>query len=220
MRIDKQIERMLKAWVNIMIDSYSTFTDPEFEDWFRQVIRTAIDDPMVDMIAAQNGLVADDLLRNLQVVGRGNLGKYPHDSWEVPEALHYPDEKRIEIEIPKAIFDARDEADVINAFYHELSHVGEKAANFPWEAYPETGSTQERYLGRLTTPKEQRAHKTQILELLTLGYSDEQIVAYMMDTLASYEVWGGEWAKVGPAVEHQVWTWLEQVKADYEDVLV
>jgi hypothetical protein len=224
MRIDKQVIDMLTARPAIWVDAVRGISvadiPPGFEDWFRQVINNAVDDPMVDMIAAERGLTANDIMRFLSVVGLYDPApRSPEEEWEIRTASYFRDVMEMHIVIPRSIFDLRDAADVANAFFHELSHAADAAANLPRKMKPPgwlgPGS---RFLETILLPREQRAIKTQILELLLLDYTDDQIVTQIIDSMTP-EYAGEAYQRVGPAVEHQIHTWIEQVRRDNQDIL-
>lgn len=220
MRLHKKIERILKLKV-VTRGEWGPDTPPGFDEWFRDVVEEFVGDPVVDFVTAEYGLNAEDLLADMTI--RGIVTYEPRatgDEWEVAYAGFSPQYNRITLEIYEGIFRNDDRADVINALIHELDHAARETAGLLTITPPKTNATPSEEIWSTVDETEKAAFKAQILELLSAGYTDQEIIAYMADVLSS----GGDqpleygYGRVAWWAEQTVGRLLREVKSEYGDV--
>jgi len=234
MRIDKRVERLLKVKIttglsmfdllaNVGIkDTYlSSEEQNEFDRWFRMSMTELLSDPVLDTVAASYGLKAWDVLETLEV--RGELkatAEFPGERNEVA-ASYNPTRHRLYLRVPKWYMEENVLAELNNSFIHEFDHAARETAiglgENPYKGLP----MKEKVWYAITDPREVSALEAQVLELVTMGYTDEQIIALLLDKFAEGE---GEGVVEEPwqrqlfvAYEHQLNDLLRQVRENYRE---
>jgi hypothetical protein len=224
MRIEKRVDRILK--VNIQVadrrtDSYGDDLD-EFESWFRDIVYEMVGDPALDAIAAGYDTTPEDVLLYLTIVGGlSDEREYYGGEPAGVNAYYTPGDNKIDLTIPEVVMEANDRMDVLQSLIHEFDHAVVEATQglkMPKNAFL---SGFEAYYAAATDPQEHTARKAQMMELLSLGYSDKEIITFMIDRWMEGEpppeFLTPEWKTILVAIEHQYTELLRQAKQEYAE---
>lgn len=149
-----------------------------FQGWAEAVTREFIGDPGVDMLAAEWGMSADELIERSHLVIYFKL--LTPEGFQEPDASADADD--IAVDIPWHMFSADRRGEVIEILYHELAHVADRQIGTQ-EYAPSS------FEGWINDSDEHDSMKATIRDMIDSGYTDDEIVglfwqhySFLLDT--------------------------------------